>query len=307
MKLGSLFSGYGGLDMAVMQHFGASLEWYAEFDKAPSAIMAAHHPGIPNFGDVTKIDWINVPDIDILTGGYPCQPFSHAGLRKGTNDARHLWPYVREAISHLRPGIVVLENVRGHLTLGFDTVLGEISALGYDAQWSLVRASDVGAPHQRARLFIVAHTNGYARSEPQRTNRNVHGATGTQLHGTDWQIVRRSDSTTTDSKYDGYVGAAKRRSLGESKDERRLLKSEGCHATFGEYQAAISQWEQVTGRRCPDPIDTDDRLEPRFVEWMMGLPEGWVSNHDLTWTAQLKMLGNGVVPQQAKYALELLT
>ena len=85
MKIGSLFSGYGGLDMAI----DGELVWYSEIEPAACKVMAANHPGIPNLGDITKIDWDTVPPVDILTGGYPCQPFSMAGLRKGTNDERH--------------------------------------------------------------------------------------------------------------------------------------------------------------------------------------------------------------------------
>ena len=134
MRIGSLFSGYGGLDIAVAAHYGASVAWHVEFDKHPSAILAHHYPDIPNYGDVTGVDWATVEPVDIITGGYPCQPFSHAGTRKGTNDERHLWPYFAAAIRILRPRLVVLENVAGHLTLGFDEVLADLAALGFDAE-----------------------------------------------------------------------------------------------------------------------------------------------------------------------------
>ena len=157
MKIGSLFSGVAGLDRAVEAVTGATPAWFVEFDPAPSKVLARHYPDIPNYGDVTTVDWAALEPIDILTAGYPCQPFSHAGKRKGTDDERHLWPYVEVAIGVLRPGLVVLENVAGHLTLGGPTVIGSLTALGYDARWGVVRASDAGAPHRRARLFIVAH------------------------------------------------------------------------------------------------------------------------------------------------------
>ncbi len=80
MKTGSLFSGYGGLDMAV----GGDLAWYSEIEPAACKVMEENHPGVPNLGDITEIDWSDVPRVDVLTGGYPCQPFSHAGLRKGS-------------------------------------------------------------------------------------------------------------------------------------------------------------------------------------------------------------------------------
>jgi DNA (cytosine-5)-methyltransferase 1 len=156
MNIGSLCTGYGGLDLAVEEHFNAKTIWCAEYDKQASKIIEQQF-GIPNYGDLTKIDWTTVPPVDIITAGYPCQPFSQAGKRNGTNDERHLFPYILEAVRHLRPRYAIFENVRGHLTLGFDSVLRDLASIGYDAEWSLVRASEAGAAHQRARLFIVAY------------------------------------------------------------------------------------------------------------------------------------------------------
>ena len=162
LTYGSLASGIGGLDLAIEAVFGATPIWHAEYEKAPSAILERHWPGVPNYHDITKIDWTTLEAPDILCGGYPCQPFSLAGKRKGFDDPRNLWPYFAEAIRILRPRIVVLENVAAHLGLGFDRVLGDLAEAGYDAQWSVLRASDVGAPHRRERVFIVAHAQ-YAR------------------------------------------------------------------------------------------------------------------------------------------------
>jgi len=130
---------------------GGQLVWLSEVDKAACTVLAAHYPAVPNLGDLKLIDWATVQSVDVITAGYPCQPFSHAGKREGVNDDRHLWPYIREAVSVLRPGLVVLENVRGHLSLGLKEVLADLTDIGYDAQWRTVRASDAGAPHQRAK------------------------------------------------------------------------------------------------------------------------------------------------------------
>lgn len=166
VRIGSLFSGYGGLDLAALQLFpGASVAWHCEWEAAPSAILDHHWPGVLNLHDVTTVDWDAVEPVDILTGGYPCQPFSAAGRRKGTTDERHLWPYVREAIRRVRPRYTLLENVAGHRSLGFDRVLGDMAEDGMHVRWTSVRASDVGACHRRERLFILvtdspAHTGG---------------------------------------------------------------------------------------------------------------------------------------------------
>ena len=157
MKVGSLCSGYGGLDMAVCDVLDARVAWHAELDPAASRILAHHWPDQPNHGDIKRIDWTAIEPVDVLTAGYPCQPFSHAGKRKGVDDERHLWPAVREAIRGLRPRLTVLENVAGHRSMGFDRVLGDMAEDGLHARWVSVRASDVGAAHRRERLFIVAH------------------------------------------------------------------------------------------------------------------------------------------------------
>lgn len=256
MRVGSLFTGYGGLDAAIP----GDLAWYSEIDEAACRVLTAHHGDTPNLGDVTRIDWATVPPVDVLTAGYPCQPFSPAGHRKGTNDDRHLWPYVADAIRHLRPRWVVLENVYGHLTLGLDVVLADLARMGFDARWGVVRASDAGAPHRRARLFIVAHA---------------------------------ADTTSLATQGASDLPAG------------RLPGESGRSAVWGDYGAAVARWERITGRPAPDPA-TDGRVSPRFVEWMMGLPDGWVTGHGLSATAELKMLGNGVVPQQARLALDLL-
>lgn len=182
MKAGSLFSGVGGLDMAVSHVFGAEHAWVCEFDPAASLVLATRFPNVPNLGDITKVDWSAVEPVDILCGGFPCQDLSaagkQAGLQEGTRSG--LWSHFATAIDMLRPRIVVIENVRGLLsakahrgvesedtTVGeggggsvlraAGAVLGDLADLGYDAEWQLVSAASVGAPHKRDRVFIVAH------------------------------------------------------------------------------------------------------------------------------------------------------
>jgi DNA (cytosine-5)-methyltransferase 1 len=178
LRIGSLCSGYGGLDLAVEAVFDARTAWFCEYDRDPSAILAHHWPDVPNHGDVKETDWSQVEPVDILTAGYPCQPFSHAGKRKGHDDPRHLWPDVARAIGALRPRLVVLENVRGHVSLGLDAVIGDLSALGYDARWGVVRAADAGAPHGRARIFIVAEPADSDGIRWARIGGSRHGRTG---------------------------------------------------------------------------------------------------------------------------------
>jgi DNA (cytosine-5)-methyltransferase 1 len=272
LKVGSLCTGYGGLDMAVEEYFGAETVWCAEFDKYASQVVQAHY-SIPNYGDIKSINWAELEPIDILTAGYPCQPFSHAGYRKGTDDERHIFPYVLEAISIFRPKYVILENVRGHLSLGLKEVLASLTSIGYNARWQIVRASDVGAPHQRARLFIVAYPNDNRPSA---------------------RFTRRSQKALTRSQGVAF----------------------NVSDSYYQYQPHDRQMQELGRRftsRCemhmqepPDVLDKDGKLNAAFVEYMMGLPGGWVTDIGLSRAQQLKILGNGVVPQQAEYALELL-
>ncbi len=157
-RIGSLCSGAGMLDLAVLELFaGAEMAWHAETDPAAAKVLAHHWPVVPNLGDITGIDWDAIEPVDVLCAGYPCQPYSAAGRRKGSTDGRDLWPAVRHAIRRVRPGLVLLENVAGHRSLGFDRVLGDLAQDGLHAWWTCLRASDVGACHHRERLFILAY------------------------------------------------------------------------------------------------------------------------------------------------------
>lgn len=192
LTVGSLFSGIGGLDLG-LERAGMRVIWQSEIDSYACRVLNKHWPDVPNIGDITQVDWSQVVRPDVICGGYPCQPFSTAGKRQGENDERHLWPYVREAISHLRPRYAILENVRGHLSLGGLTVIGELAAIGYDTEWRIVSAASVGAPHRRDRIFIVAYPNGGRQQECQpeseQATRACFGSTGNGRQPDDWWKV----------------------------------------------------------------------------------------------------------------------
>lgn len=307
LKIGSLCTGYGGLDLAVEAHFNAETIWCAELDKYASQVIEQRF-GIPNYGDIKTIKWEELPQIDILTAGYPCQPFSHAGERKGTDDPRHIWPNIAEAIGILKPRWVILENVRGHLTLGFSNVLAQLTSMGYDVKWGIIRASDVGAPHKRERLFIVANTNSNARSESRRTIGSIYRSARKIIDWSNRNEYRRGIEITSDTNDSRGVGNLQGLSSG--------FNSRASSNTDNQYQSYNRQMPKLgrrfTSRRemclqaTPNTL-VDGKLNPEFVEYMMGLPVGWVTQANLSRAQQLKMLGNGVVPQQAELALELLT
>ena len=285
MKIGSLCSGYGGLDMAAEAHYQAETLWMCDPDKSSSVVIDKRW-NLPNLGDLKTVDWASVEPIDILTAGYPCQPFSQAGQRKGANDPRHLWPNIKEIIGTLRPRIVILENVRGHLSLGFKEVLQDLTQIGYDAKWTIVRASDVGAPHRRERLFILAepsNPNGAPYQQLRGTNRTVPGKGEEVINRTDRQVAGPSSQTISNSNTE---------QLSTNRQAQRL----GWR---------FETPSELSMRRTPNPLD-QSKLNPIFVEYMMGLPEGWVTDLGFSRAQQFKLLGNGVVPQQAYEAVRRL-
>lgn len=166
----SFCSGYGGLDLGVDLATGGATRTicYVEREAFAAAVLAARMAEevvapAPVWSDLRTFDgrpWRGV--VDLITGGYPCQPFSHAGKRLGEQDERHLWPDIARVIGEVEPGIVFFENVAGHLTLGFDAVRADLERLGYRVAAGLFSAAEVGASHRRERLFIlgVDHAKG---------------------------------------------------------------------------------------------------------------------------------------------------
>ena len=301
MKIGSLCSGYGGLDMAVEAFYNAETVWMSDIDKASSLVIDKRW-GLPNLGDLKTVDWENTESVDILTAGYPCQPFSTAGQRKGANDPRHLWPSIKEIISRIRPGIVILENVRGHLTLGFKEVLKDLTEIGYDAKWQIIRASDVGAPHRRERLFILAKP-----SNSDSFGRNIREFRTEGNQGQSQSESSQCCQITTNSDDSRGFRDTERPSSGH---QSRVISDSNSEQLQTDRQAQGLGWRfktpsELSMLSTPNPLD-QSKLNPKFVEYMMGLPEGWVTDLPLSRAQIFRLLGNGVVPQQAYKAIETL-
>jgi DNA (cytosine-5)-methyltransferase 1 len=456
LRVGGMFAGYGGLERALHDALGAEPAWFAEYEppsklggkpprQAAAMILAHHWPDVPNHGDVTAVDWSAVEPVDIIAGGSPCQDLSPAGKRAGMKPGTRsgLWASMLEAVRVLRPSLVCWENVRGALSaeatselepcagcVGGDDdgpvlralgrVLGDLAGVGYDAAWTGLRAADVGAPHGRFRVFVVAWptadpgalswptadpgallptpaVNGMgagkavddwdewtARMQAKHGNGNGHGASlsiealrllpsprtsdtnGAGEHGQGGLDLRTAVSllptpTTRDLKgrnqrdddtcltgallptpraTDGTKGGPNQRGSSgdlmlpsavmlmptptamDSRESGGAVGSSNVTLTdatergasrgidFGIYASAITRWEALT-RPAPSPTEPTGkggahRLSARFEEWMMGLPDGWVTEPSI-WSgmkpaaarnAQIKALGNGVVPQQ---------
>lgn len=346
LRVGSLFSGYGGLDLAVEEVFDARTIWFSEINESVARVFAHHWPDAPNLGDITAIDWSAVEPVDVLCGGFPCQDVSTvgkmAGLKPGTRSG--LWAHMATAIEKLQPEWVVIENVRGLLSapairassegddderrnpelatpagatlrglepdpwgLGdqparplraLGAVLGDLADLRYDARWIGLPASSIGAPHPRFRIFILArravpHPAGLRLDPRQRAAGAGAGQT-------------RDDHAESPSDRLGEAAWASTLAGDDVRVDRGVLRR------WGRFAIAIARWERITGRSAPAPAILNEsdgpRPAPAFVEWLMGLDEGWVTApaHELSHSQQLTALGNGVLPRQAASALRVL-
>ena len=388
LRIGSLFTGTGGLDMTVQEVLGGELAFVADIAPGACKLLAHRFPDVLNLGDITAVDWSDwIGRVDVLTGGYPCQPFSMAGARKGADDDRHMWPHVVDALAVVRPPLAVFENVRGHLSLGFDEVLADLHMLGYEARWVTLAVSDIGGCHRRQRLFILAVRRDQPPAVPEfplavarrgkwwepnpglfgphrfdgalpQAGRMIAGALdalpqagvlggGLMLpsavvqllptpaasnpndgEDTDTWLARRERVKETAGNGNGMgmplaiavallptpsvadvEGGRKHRS-GDRSDEL-LLNGLAHHERFGDFAPAIASHERLVGRPAPSPTEPGQRGKPRlaakFVEFMMALPEGWVTDvPNLRRSEQLALLGNGVCPPQAVAALHRL-
>lgn len=156
MNVGSLFSGIGGFDLG-LERSGMRVVWQVENNGFCNRVLAKHWPDVPRYGDIKTINWSEVEPVDLVCGGFPCQPFSLAGKRAGKADDRYLWPEVVRCLDALRPTWFLGENVPGLINLALDQVCTDLESLGY-AVWPVcVPACAVDAPHRRERVWIIAH------------------------------------------------------------------------------------------------------------------------------------------------------
>lgn len=324
---GSLCTGIAGLDRAVESVFGAEMIWCAEVDKDACRALERHYPGVPNLGDISRVDWSAVVSPDVLCAGPPCQPVSVAGKREGEDDERWLWPDVLRAVERLRPRWLVLENPPG-IAPWLPAILRRLAALGYVGRFGRLaagRADDdrrlhVAACHQRERVFVVAD----ASSEPGRLQPVgqswCDGAAAVADAGArpaaDPDGEGRSEIERGSRAGTGRGGAAA--------DADRFGREEPPHlgrveadmelgAGWSWYDAerdidygpAIARHERAFGRPAPWPVVAGTRsLSGDFTAWMMDVPEGWLNG--ISNTAKKRLCGNAVVARQAELALRAL-
>lgn len=317
--IGSLFTGYDGIGLALDELASSIFAaprtlWVSENDKHANIAIRKLFGDTPNLGDITRANWRNVEPVDIITGGSPCQDLSSAGKQAGMNAGTRsgLWESMRQGIETLKPPLVIWENVKGALYAHADSrmetergrlgeghylralgrVLGDLAALGYDAQWLVRAASEVGAPHKRDRVFLLAHLPNNERAKHVLTllsrreiplNPNPHRLLPTALRNT------------------GECGAK------WSFQRDRLTLVGHVSGDIEPFRPALNHWANIIGRPAPAPLDNEGCISARFTEWMMGLPDGYVSSiPGISRRRAVMMHGNGVCPQQAASAINEL-
>ena len=310
MRIGSLCTGIAGLELG-LQYAGIETKpvFVSDIDPGACDWLDQAMPYTPNLGDFTQLD--ELPEVDIITAGFPCQPVSTAGLRQGIHDDRWLFDDICRLVSRMdsRP-VLFLENVSGILTANSGEAMGRVvhglADIGYYITWGTLPAAAVGAPHQRNRWWGLAwhpenvdQKRSVLNSSSQRRASAPVRSTGSDAYAADANSARceRRPVSVTGKPEDNRPGSNKATA---AKREQRLEQ-------FGQYARAIERWECVLGRTAPDPT-VDGRLNPSFCEWMMGYPEGWVTDMLTNRRHALHALGNAVVPQCAAEAfLQLST
>lgn len=347
-------------DESVKEVFDGETAWFVEFDKHPSKVLSHHWPDIPNYGDITAIDWDTVEPIDILIGGSPCQDVSMSGSRKGFSEGTrsNLWVNMREAVAHLQPKLVIWENVRGAHSAkaqsesdleredgqmgewggnirALGRVLGDFSSLGYNAQWTTLYASEIGAPHRRDRVFVLAWRDSESYSEYKQLAKEALTRQVKQevsdSESRRWELgglplgveegwpsssscncslsgTCEESETSGNTECSRWTGAARERVQHE---QYVRGDSHNLDVEWGAFDSAVKHWEEVFGESAPYPVRSleklSDRLNPEFPQWMMGIPKDHITGvPDIPRSAQIKMSGNSVVPQQSTMAIRLM-
>jgi len=285
-KIGSLFSGIGGFELGLERAIPNSKTiWQVEQNKFCQSILKKHWPKAKIYDDVRNITKDNVEAVDILCGGFPCQDISVAGKQGGLNGERSgLWWEMWRIIGELRPRIIVMENVSNILRLGGLDILGSLTKIGYDTEWTVISAKQFGAPHLRNRWFCVAYPNSGSDGKP-RENKQSHtiGETGkTSLHkeNSGWKKSRgqkniwnqRGDNTQNNASYPNSE-RVKEQFHTKSIEKRQQSPQSDIQNTPKTY------WEKNTPQ---SPICSVDDGIPQRV-------------------ARLKALGNAIVPQCSQW------
>jgi len=294
-----LFSGIGGFALGLQRsRLDVETIGFCEIDKYATRVLNKNFPDVPVYHDVRTLDADRLGAIDIITGGYPCQPFSVAGKQRGTADDRHLWPEMHRIVATTRPTWVIAENVAGHIKLGLDQVLSDLENEDYTAWPVVIPASAKDAPHRRDRVWVVAHSKGIRRegssnagncnedSETQgRSNKSTRASsTGDDVANTKGITGRRGEVREQGRDRRPELHGEARGSDAPNADS---LNAQGQQPSNPDQEERQGQIERQTGSR--------DASRARF--WPTEPAVGRVAHGIPSRVDRLKGLGNAIVPQ----------
>ncbi len=313
MTHGSLFSGIGGFDLAA-EWMGWKNKFHCEWNEFGQKVLKYYWPESELFTDITKSDFTEYANqIDVLTGGFPCQPYSVAGKRLGKEDERHLWPEMLRAIREIQPRWVVGENVRGLVNwnggLVFEEVQTDLESQGYEVQPFLLPAASVNAPHRRDRVWFVAYSDNKRRSArlgqiqkedgeiSQRNNNAESCATSIQCNASytksgksreqaereRWKNIERRNTNTNGNKAERPIHAPNSENSGFETRFEGQRKEQLRRGNFG--NGIPTDWENfpTVSPICNGDDGLSDRLDSiTFPKWR---------------TESIKAGGNAIVPQ----------
>ena len=314
----SLFSGIGGIDLAC-EWAGFETILQCEIDLYCRWVLMRNFPGVTLAGDIKDLDGTQWRGATLLTGGYPCQPVSLAGSRRGESDDRYLWPEMRRVIEEARPCWVVGENVAGHVTMGLERVCADLEYEGYEVQPIIIPAACVGAYHQRYRVFIIAHvcdTNFVPLSARRTDNGNApekNGKEGGNRSPSLFDAIASASTDLSDPPTQGRKGRIGGSLRAEETEESERLRVVG-RTKVSVSDSHATRWIEGRGteqaRGTLPYLDGRDgwSAEPRVGggthgvsswldgSWERGIPR--VFRREKGRRLRLAALGNAVVPQQ---------
>ena len=269
MRHGSLFSGIGGFDLAA-QWMNWTNVFHTEWNEFGQKILKHHFPKSISYYDIIKTDFtIHRNEIDIITGGFPCQPFSLAGKRKGKDDERYLWHEMLRAIQQIQPTYVVAENVRGLLTIDvglvFEQVCADLEAEGYEVQPILLPAAGVNAPHRRDRIFIVAYSKHNRHQAIRRKEKEKNGIQGVNRSEMGARQSDRTDIRSTAAN-SSVTRLEKSTRTGEGWKHGPTCKSESDESTGTAANAKGERHEPLPHRWQGIPTPEEQALHGRSCD-----------------------------------------
>lgn len=302
MRFISLFAGIGGFDLG-LERAGMECVAQAEIDPFCLKVLEKHWPNVARFTDVRECGKHNLPPADLICGGFPCQPHSVAGKRRGAADDRDLWPEYRRIIGECRPDWMLAENVPGIRTTILDQVLSDLDDLGYSAGTLVVPACSFDAPHRRERIFIIAHPHGSAirferDDEKARDGSDPRGIDVSDAKSCAWRIP---ELAWEESIYPG--GNGRNRNVANSEKQFRTIDRQEtsqpgwCSSIMGNTIGARLE------KRESQPGNDGEEQPPTFGTdwWAVEPPVGRVANGIPRRVDRLRSLGNAVVPQVVEW------